>query len=72
MVHLPSARFKPFYAQVPLNETEMDRFFKDVRTIERMKQGPMGRYLRLYADQLRITAPAAGRTAQADSPPPDR
>lgn len=30
----------------------MNRFFKDVRTIERMKQGPLGRYITLYADQL--------------------
>ena len=30
----------------------MDRFFKDVRTIERMKQDPLGRYIQLYADQL--------------------
>jgi integrase/recombinase XerD len=30
----------------------MNRFFRDVRTIGRMKQGPLGRYLILYADQL--------------------
>jgi integrase/recombinase XerD len=32
----------------------MNRFFKDVRTIERVKQGPLGRYLTQYADQLYI------------------
>ena len=30
----------------------MNRFFKDVRTIERMKRGPLGRYITLYGDQL--------------------
>ena len=30
----------------------MNRFFKDVRTIERMKRGPLGRYIILYCDQL--------------------
>lgn len=30
----------------------MNRFFKDVRTIERMKRGPLGRYIILYGDQL--------------------
>lgn len=30
----------------------MNRFFRDVRTIGRMKQDPLGRYLILYADQL--------------------
>jgi integrase/recombinase XerD len=30
----------------------MNRFFKDIRTIERMKQGPLGTYLVLYAAQL--------------------
>jgi len=30
----------------------MNRFFKDVRTIERMKQGPLAGYLVLYAAQL--------------------
>ena len=30
----------------------MNRFFKDVRSIGRMKQDPLGRYLILYADQL--------------------
>ena len=33
-------------------KTEMNRFFKDVRTIERMKRGPLGRYITLYGDQL--------------------
>jgi len=45
----------------------MDRFFKDVRTIERMKQGPLGRYLRLYADQLHAQGfrrPSARRKLQ--------
>ena len=30
----------------------MNRFFKDARTIERMKRGPLGRYVTLYADEL--------------------
>jgi len=30
----------------------MNRFFKDVRTIERMKRGPLGHYITLYGDQL--------------------
>ena len=30
----------------------MNRFFKDVRTIERMKRGPLGRYITLYGDEL--------------------
>lgn len=30
----------------------MNRFFRDVHTIDRMKRGLMGRYLILYADQL--------------------
>ena len=30
----------------------MNRFFKDVGTIERMKQGPLGCYLVIHADQL--------------------
>src|SRR5260370_2521351 len=30
----------------------MNRFFKDVRTIERMKRGPLGPYITLYGDQL--------------------
>lgn len=30
----------------------MNRFFKDVRTIERMKQGPLGPYLILYGNEL--------------------
>lgn len=45
----------------------MHRFFKDVRTIERMKQGPLGRYLRLYADQLHAQGfrrPSARRKLQ--------
>ena len=33
-------------------KTVMNRFFKDVRTIERMKQGPLGRYIILYGDAL--------------------
>jgi len=37
---------------MPLRKNEMNRFFKDVRTIERMRQGPLGRHLGLYADQL--------------------
>lgn len=30
----------------------MNRFFNDVRTIQRMQQVPLGRYITLYADQL--------------------
>jgi site-specific recombinase XerD len=30
----------------------MNRFFKDARTLERVTQGPLGRYLVRYADQL--------------------
>jgi site-specific recombinase XerD len=30
----------------------MNRFFKDVRTIERMKRGPLGHYITLYGDEL--------------------
>jgi len=30
----------------------MNRFFKDIRTIERMKQGPLGRYIVVHGDQL--------------------
>lgn len=30
----------------------MNRFFKDARTIERMKRGPLGRYITLYGDEL--------------------
>jgi integrase/recombinase XerD len=30
----------------------MNRFFKDVRTIERMQRGPLGHYITLYGDQL--------------------
>src|SRR5260370_30433312 len=30
----------------------MNRFFKDVRTIERMKRDPLGHYSTLYGDQL--------------------
>jgi site-specific recombinase XerD len=30
----------------------MNRFFKDVRTIQRMKRGPLARYITLYGDQL--------------------
>jgi len=30
----------------------MNRFFKDVRTIERMKRGPLGHYITLYGDHL--------------------
>jgi integrase/recombinase XerD len=30
----------------------MNRFFKDIRTIERMKRGPLSRYITLYGDQL--------------------
>ena len=30
----------------------MNRFFKHVRTIERMKRGPLGRYITLYGDEL--------------------
>src|SRR6266853_2340908 len=30
----------------------MNRFFKDVLTIERMKRGPLGHYITLYGDQL--------------------
>src|ERR1035441_238534 len=30
----------------------MNRFFKDVRTIERMKRGPLGSYITLYGDEL--------------------
>jgi integrase/recombinase XerD len=30
----------------------MNRFFNDTRTIERMKRGPLGRYIILYADEL--------------------
>jgi site-specific recombinase XerD len=37
---------------MPLWKTDMNRFFKDVRTIERMKRGPLGRYITLYGDQL--------------------
>ena len=33
-------------------KTETNRFFKHVRTIERTKQGPLGRYINLYGDQL--------------------
>jgi integrase/recombinase XerD len=33
-------------------KTEMNRFFNDVRTIERMKRGPLGRYIILYGDEL--------------------
>jgi site-specific recombinase XerD len=33
-------------------KTKMNRFFKDGRTIGRVKQGPLGHYLRLYADHL--------------------
>ena len=45
----------------------MDRFFKDVRTVERMNQGPLGRYIRLYADQLHAQGfrrPSARRKLQ--------
>lgn len=45
----------------------MDRFFKDVRTIKRMNQGPLGRYIRLYADQLHAQGfrrPSARRKLQ--------
>ena len=30
----------------------MNRFFKDVRTIERMQRGPLGRYITLYGNAL--------------------
>ncbi len=30
----------------------MNRFFKDIRTIERMKDGPLGRYITAYAQKL--------------------
>jgi hypothetical protein len=30
----------------------MNRFFKDIRTIERMKNGPLGCYITAYADHL--------------------
>lgn len=30
----------------------MNRFFKDVSTIERMKRGPLGHYITLYGDEL--------------------
>jgi integrase/recombinase XerD len=30
----------------------MNRFFKDVRTIEPMKRGPLGHYITLYGDEL--------------------
>jgi integrase/recombinase XerD len=33
-------------------KTKMNRFFKDGRTIGRVKQGPLGDYLSLYADHL--------------------
>lgn len=31
----------------------MHRFFRDVRTIQRMENGPLGGYITIYADQLR-------------------
>ena len=37
-------------------KTKMNRFFKDVRTIQRMKRGPLARYIILYADQLHAQA----------------
>jgi integrase/recombinase XerD len=33
-------------------KTEMNRFFKDAQTIQRMERGPLGRYIILYADEL--------------------
>ena len=30
----------------------MNRFFKDIHTIERMKHGPLSRHLTVYADRL--------------------
>ena len=49
----PSLRlFQAYLRSNAALKTEMNRFFKDVRTIERMKRGPLGRYITLYGDQL--------------------
>lgn len=52
VVHLPPRPFKPICTQNTTQKTKMNRFFKDVRTIERMQRGPLGRYIALYGDQL--------------------
>ena len=41
----------------------MNGFFKDTKTIERMKEGLLGRYIVLYAEQLR----AEGYTRKSGS-----
>ena len=46
---------------------QMNSFFQDIRTIERMKQGPLSPYLDLYAQQLRsqgYAQPSARRKLQ--------
>lgn len=40
VVHLPPRPFKPICTQNTTQKTKMNRFFKDVRTIERMQRGP--------------------------------